>query len=340
MNEHDWLATKFETDRPRLRAVAYRMLGSRAEADDAVQEAWLRLSRSDTGAVENLDGWLTTIVARVSLNMLKSRASRREELIDPADVSAPATAEPEQETLLADSVGLALLVVLDTLTPAERLAFVLHDMFAVPFKEIAPIVDRSPAAVRQLASRARRRVQQTGAQDSPGPSDSSGAQDSPGPSDSSGARDSTGPSDNPSALDGTAGTETKEDLIRAFLAASREGNFDALLAMLDPDIVMRADQVAVQLGVAAAAEDRGVHTDQLGADAEVRGADAVGRIFASGAQAARPALIDGDAGLVWAPAGRPRVVFRFTVEAGTITAIDLRGDLDGLDITMLRNQKR
>jgi RNA polymerase sigma factor (sigma-70 family) len=329
MNEHDWLATKFETDRPRLRAVAYRMLGSRAEADDAVQEAWLRLSRSDTGAVENLDGWLTTIVARVSLNMLKSRASRREELIDPADVSAPATAEPEQETLLADSVGLALLVVLDTLTPAERLAFVLHDMFAVPFKEIAPIVDRSPAAVRQLASRARRRVQQTGAQDSPGPSDSSGA------------RDSTGPSGNPSALDGTAGTETKEDLIRAFLAASREGNFDALLAMLDPDIVMRADQVAVQLGVAAAAaEDRGVHTDQLGADAEVRGADAVGRIFASGAQAARPALIDGDAGLVWAPAGRPRVVFRFTVEAGTITAIDLRGDLDGLDITMLRNQKR
>jgi RNA polymerase sigma factor (sigma-70 family) len=329
MNEHDWLATKFETDRPRLRAVAYRMLGSRAEADDAVQEAWLRLSRSDTGAVENLDGWLTTIVARVSLNMLKSRASRREELIDPADVSAPATAEPEQETLLADSVGLALLVVLDTLTPAERLAFVLHDMFAVPFKEIAPIVDRSPAAVRQLASRARRRVQQTGAQDSTGPSDSSGA------------RDSTGPSGNPSALDGTAGTETKEDLIRAFLAASREGNFDALLAMLDPDIVMRADQVAVQLGVAAAAaEDRGVHTDQLGADAEVRGADAVGRIFASGAQAARPALIDGDAGLVWAPAGRPRVVFRFTVEAGTITAIDLRGDLDGLDITMLRNQKR
>jgi RNA polymerase sigma-70 factor (ECF subfamily) len=329
MNEHDWLATKFETDRPRLRAVAYRMLGSRAEADDAVQEAWLRLSRSDTGAVENLDGWLTTIVARVSLNMLKSRASRREELIDPADVSAPATAEPEQETLLADSVGLALLVVLDTLTPAERLAFVLHDMFAVPFKEIAPIVDRSPAAVRQLASRARRRVQQTGAQDSPDPWDSSGA------------RDSTGPSDSPSALDGTADTETKEDLIRAFLAASREGNFDALLAMLDPDIVMRADQIAVQLGVAAAAaEDRGVHTDQLGADAEVRGADAVGRIFASGAQAARPALIDGDAGLVWAPAGRPRVVFRFTVEAGTITAIDLRGDLDGLDITMLRNQKR
>jgi RNA polymerase sigma factor (sigma-70 family) len=328
MNEHDWLATKFETDRPRLRAVAYRMLGSRAEADDAVQEAWLRLSRSDTSAVENLDGWLTTIVARVSLNMLKSRASRREELIDPADVSAPATAEPEQETLLADSVGLALLVVLDTLTPAERLAFVLHDMFAVPFREIAPIVDRSPAAVRQLASRARRRVQQSAPQDSPDPADG------------------------PGALDGSAGTETKEDLIRAFLAASREGNFDALLAMLDPDIVMRADQIAVQLGVAAAeargadtaqlaaAEARGAGPAQLGAAAEVRGADTVGRIFASGAQAARPALIDGDAGLVWAPAGRPRVVFRFTVEAGTITAIDLQGDLDGLDITMLRNQRR
>jgi len=312
MNKHDWLASKFETDRPRLRAVAYRMLGSRAEADDAVQEAWLRLSRSDTSAVENLDGWLTTIVARVSLNMLKSRASRREELIDPADVSTPATADPEQETLLADSVGLALLVVLDTLTPAERLAFVLHDMFAVPFKEIAPIVDRSPAAVRQLASRARRRVQQTGTQDSPGPSDS------------------------PGALDSTAGTGTKENLIRAFLAASRSGNFDALLAMLDPDIVMRADPVAVQLGIAA--KVHGADAVQLGADAEVRGADAVGRIFASGAQAARPALIDGDAGLVWAPGGRPRVVFRFTVAAGTITAIDLQGDLDGLEITMLRNK--
>jgi RNA polymerase sigma factor (sigma-70 family) len=352
MNEHDWLATKFETDRPRLRAVAYRMLGSRAEADDAVQEAWLRLSRSDTSVVENLDGWLTTIVARVSLNMLKSRASRREELIDPADVSAPATADPEQETLLADSVGLALLVVLDTLTPAERLAFVLHDMFAVPFKEIAPIVDRSPAAVRQLASRARRRVQQTDIQDSTGALDSPRAPDSPHARDSTGAQDGPRAPDSPhardtpraldstGARDGTAGTETKEDLIRAFLAASREGNFDALLAMLDPDIVMRADQIAVQLGVAAAAEARGADTDQLGADAEVRGADAVGRIFASGAQAARPALIDGDAGLVWAPGGRPRVVFRFTVEAGTITAIDLQGDLDGLDITMLRNQRR
>jgi RNA polymerase sigma factor (sigma-70 family) len=316
MSEHDWLASRFETDRPRLRAVAYRMLGSRSEADDALQEAWLRLSRSDTSAVENLDGWLTTIVARVSLNMLKSRASRREEFIDPADVSAPATAEPEQETLLADSVGLALLVVLDTLTPAERLAFVLHDMFAVPFEEIAPIVDRSPAAARQLASRARRRVQQTGAQGRTGASDSTGAPDS--------------------IADSTAGTGTKENLIRAFLAASRSGNFDALLAMLDPDIVMRADPAAVQLG--AAVKVHGADAVQLGAAAEVRGADEVSRIFAAGARAARPALVNGDACLVWAAGGRPRVVFRFTVAAGTITAIDLQGDLDGLDITMLRNK--
>jgi RNA polymerase sigma factor (sigma-70 family) len=295
MNEHDRLAERFEQDRPRLRAVAYRVLGSLAEADDAVQEAWLRLSRSDTSAVENMSGWLTTIVARVSLNMLQSRASRREDLIDTADVSVPATADPEQEALLADSVGLAMLVVLDTLTPAERLAFVLHDMFAVPFEEIAPIVDRSPAAARQLASRARRQVQRAGAQDSGG------------------------------ALNSTEDTETKEDLVRAFLAASREGDFDALLAMLDPDIVLRADQVAVQLG----------------ADAEIRGADAVARSFAERrARAARPALIDGDAGLAWAQGGRPRVVFRFTIGNGTITAIDIQGDLAGLDITMLRNRRR
>jgi hypothetical protein len=193
---------------------------------------------------------------------------------------------------------------------------VLHDMFAVPFGEIAPIVDRSPAAARQLASRARRRVQQTGTQGRTGASDSTGAPDS--------------------IADSTAGTGTKEHLIRAFLAASRSGNFDALLAMLDPDIVMRADPAAVQLGTAA--KVHGADAVQLGADAEVRGADEVGRIFAAGAQAARPGLVNGDACLVWAPGGRPRVVFRFTVAGGTITAIDLQGDLDGLDITMLRNR--
>jgi RNA polymerase sigma factor (sigma-70 family) len=290
MSDHDWLATRFEADRPRLRAVAYRLLGSRAEADDAVQEAWLRLSRSDISAVQNLDGWLTTVVARVSLNMLKSRAARREDRLDLADVGGPGTADPEQETLLADSVGLALLVVLDTLTPAERLAFVLHDMFAVPFEEIAPIVHRSPAAARQLASRARRRVQRTD-----GPGDGAAAQ--------------------------AEQTDTKEDLIRAFLAASRGGDFEALLAMLDPGIVMRADQAAIQIGAAA----------------EVRGAGAVSRMFAGGARVARPALIDGQAGLIWSHGGQLRVAFRFTVEDGTITAIDLVGEPDGLDITVLRN---
>jgi RNA polymerase sigma factor (sigma-70 family) len=293
MSEQKFLAERFERERPRLRAVAYRMLGSVPEADDAVQEAWLRLSRSDTSDVTNLGAWLTTIVARVALNMLQSRASRREELTDAPDVRAPA-AGPEQETLLADSVGLALLVVLDTLTPAERLAFVLHDMFAVPFEEIAPIVDRSPAAARQLASRARRRIQRTGA----------------------GAGNSA---DGAQTREGLV--RTKEGLVRAFLAASREGNFDALLAMLDPGIVMRADQVAVQIG----------------ASAEVCGTDAVARVFAGGAKAARLALIDGEAGLVWFHGGRPRVAFRFTVAGGIITAIDLQGDPADADITTLRS---
>jgi len=301
MNEHDWLVERFETDRPRLRAVAYRMLGSLAEADDAVQETWIRLSCSDTSAVKNLSGWLTTIVARVSLNMLQSRASRREDLMDTAEASAPrgadATADPEQEALLADSVGHAMLIILDTLTPAERLAFVLHDMFTVPFEEIAPIVDRSPAAARQLASRARRRVQQNG-------SDTS--------------TQGTGPKG--ATADG--GTDTaqagKADLVRAFLAASREGNFEALLAMLDPGIVLRADQATVQMG----------------ADAEIRGADAVTSVFARRAWAPLPALIDGDPGLVWVQRGRPHVVFRFTVDDGKITAIDLQAELAGLDIAM------
>src|SRR6266436_3710909 len=213
MHEHDWLAERFEENRPHLRAVAYRMLGSSAEADDAVQEAWLRLSRSGTSGVENLGGWLTTVVARVCLNMLRSRTSRREE---PLGVHVPEPIlsredgiDPEHEALLADSVGLALLVVLETLAPAERLAFVLHDMFAVPFDEIAPIVGRSPAAARQLASRARRRVQ--------------GASTVPG-----------------------ADLTRQREVVDAFLAASRAGDFDAPLALLDPDVVLRADHAAVQ----------------------------------------------------------------------------------------------
>src|SRR5438477_2141872 len=208
MDQQEWLAREFEDHRPHLRAVAYRMLGSLSEADDAVQDAWLRLRRTDTSEVENLRGWLTTIVARVALNMLRARRTRREQpldvhvpdpIIDPADGT-----DPEHEALLADSVGLALLVVLETLNPAERLAFVLHDMFAVPFEEIAPIVERSPAATRQLASRARRRVQ--------------GQRAIP-----------------------DADMDRQREVVAAFLAASRGGDFDALLALLDPDVVLRAD---------------------------------------------------------------------------------------------------
>ena len=279
MSEHDWLAERFEENRPHLRAVAYRMLGSSAEADDAVQETWLRLSRAGVGGVENLGGWLTTIVARVSLNMLRSRTLRREEPMDPPTTGQPVApppngTDPEHEAVLADSVGLALLVVLDTLTPAERLAFVLHDMFAVPFEEIAPIVERSPVATRQLASRARRRVQEAGPGDPPGE------------------------------------ISRRREVVAAFLAASREGDFDALLTMLDPDIVLRADNAAAQMG----------------ADAEAIGPRAVAGIFSGRAKALRPALIDGAPGAVWTYRGETRVVFAFTFTGGTITAIEQIAD--------------
>ena len=278
MSEHDWLAERFEENRPHLRAVAYRMLGSSAEADDAVQETWLRLSRAGVGGVENLGGWLTTIVARVSLNMLRSRTLRREEPIDPPatgqPVAPPNGTDPEHEAVLADSVGLALLVVLDTLTPAERLAFVLHDMFAVPFEEIAPIVERSPVATRQLASRARRRVQEAGPGDPPGE------------------------------------ISRRREGVAAFLAASREGDFDALLTMLDPDIVLRADTAAAQMG----------------ADAEAIGPRAVAGTFSGRAKALRPALIDGAPGAVWTYRGETRVVFAFTFAGGTITALEQIAD--------------
>src|SRR2546426_4921669 len=258
MDDRGWLATRFEENRTHLKAVAYRMLGSVSEAEDAVQDAWLRLSRSDTSGVENLDGWLTTIVARVCLDMLRSRKSRREE---PLGAQAPEMivsreegVDPEREALLADSVGLALLVVLETLAPAERVAFVLHDMFDLPFDEIAPIVGRSPTAARQLASRARRRAQ--------------GA-----------------------ALVSEPALPRQRKVVDAFLAASRGGDFEALLAVLDPEVVLRADRAAVQIG----------------ASGEVRGAAAVARTFAGRAKEAQPALIDGAAGLVGAPGGRPRV---------------------------------
>ena len=288
MEGHAWLVERFEENRSHLRAVAYRMLGSRTDADDAVQVAWIRLSRADTSGVGNLGGWLTTVVARVCLDMLRSRKVRREEPLG-AHVPEPTVSRedrthPEHDALLADSVGLALLVVLETLAPAERVAFVLHDMFDLPFDEIAPIVGRSPAAARQLASRARRRVQGVTAPD----------------------------------VDRTR----QRALVGAFLAASRDGDFEALLAVLDPDVLVRADAEAVRMG----------------ASAEVRGAPAAADTFKGRARAAQPALVNGAAGLVWVAGGRPRVVFEFTTAGGKIVAIDLVADperLGQLDLAVL-----
>ena len=286
MDEHGGLAERFDANRTHLRAVAYRMLGSRSEAEDAVQEAWLRLSRSETSGVENLSGWLTTVVARVCLDILRSRKSRREESLhahvpEPipafAGTSREAGTDPEHEVLLAESVGLALLVVLETLAPAERVAFVLHDMFDLPFDEIAPIVGRSPTAARQLASRARRRVK--------------GAAAVP-----------------------DADRTRQRQVVDAFLAASSGGDFDALLAVLDPDVVLRADRAAVQAG----------------ASREVRGAAAVAETFKGRARAAQPAIVNGAVGLVWAPHGEPRVAFGFTIIAGKIVEIDLVADPERL----------
>jgi RNA polymerase sigma factor (sigma-70 family) len=319
MDEHEWLAARFETDRPRLRAVAYRVLGSRAEADDAVQEAWLRVSRSDVTAVENMSSWLTTVVARVSLNLLQSRKSRRENLTDtPESEDSPRrdpAADPEQEALLAESVGAAMFLVLDTLTPAERLAFVLHDMFMVPFEEIAPILDRTPAAARQLASRARRRFQRQGvAPDATDPV----AREVPGPAETA---------DTPQA--------DNADFVDAFLSASRKGDFEALLAILAPDIVVRADQAAVRMGAATGmATAMGMPTE-TGAPQEIRGADAVARAFAKLSWAPVPALVDGAAALAYVRGGVPQGIVRFTIADGLITGIDCQGDLTGLDIIVL-----
>jgi RNA polymerase sigma-70 factor, ECF subfamily len=288
----DWLAQQFEENRPHLRAVAYRMLGSISEADDALQEAWLKLSRSDASGVENLKGWLTTIVGRVCLDMLRSHASRREEplgthLPDPI-VSRAEGIEPEHEALLADSVGLALLVVLETLAPAERLAFVLHDMFSLPFEEIAPIVGRSPAATRQLASRARRRVQ--------------GAAISP-----------------------EVDLAHQREVVDAFLAAARDGDFEALVAVLDPEVVLRSDGGVVRPD----------------ASLVVHGARAVAEqalIFSGLFPFVRPAVVNGAAGVVVAPHGRPFSVMGFTVREGKIVEIDVLADparLEQLDLAVL-----
>lgn len=273
MGDGDWLAERFEEHRARLRAAAYRMLGSPYEADDAVQEAWLRFSRSDTSAVENLGSWLMTVVSRVCLNTLQARRSRPEtpvgtDLPEPAG-SPQAGSDPEQEAILADSIGLALLVVLDALAPAERVAWVLHDMFAVPFEEIAPIVGRSTPAARQLASRARRRVQGQGA-----------SQD--------------------------AGGIRQTELVSAFLAASRNGDFSALLAILDPDVVLLADETAVKMGMAA----------------QTRGTQGV-LTFSKYAGGALPAVVNGAAGAVWMVGGRPRVAYSFTISGDKIIRIEL-----------------
>ena len=279
MQDHDLLAERFEANRTELRAVAYRMLGSASEADDAVQEAWLRLSRADGSDIANLRGWLTTVVARVCLDMLRSRTSRREEPLAPGLHEPIARDEdgldPEHAAVVADSVGLAMLVVLDTLPPAERVAFVLHDMFAVPFDEIAPIVGRSSDATRQLASRARRRVQGASA-------------------------------------DPVADRARQREVVEAFLAAARDGRFEALVALLDPDVVVRADRAAVQAG----------------ASEEVRGADAVAGTFSGRARAARPALVGGAVGLVWTQQGQPRMVFDFTIADGKVVQIELIADAE------------
>jgi RNA polymerase sigma-70 factor (ECF subfamily) len=292
MDQGDWLAERFEEHRPRLRAVAYRMLGSLSEADDAVQEAWLRLSQSDASEIENLGGWLTTVVARVSLNMLRARRSRGEEPLD-GHVPEPVIdrvdgSDPEHEALLADSVGLALLVVLDTLSPAERLALVLHDMFAVPFDEIALILDRSPQAARQLASRARRRVQ----------------------------RENAVPD---------ADLETQREVVQAFLAAARDGDFEALLAVLDPDVVRRADRGAVALGVPRVVR---------GAAIVARGALAFQRLDVE----VRLALVNGAVGSVSLRDGRPLTLAGFTIRDRRIVAVDILTDserLGELDLTVL-----
>jgi RNA polymerase sigma-70 factor (ECF subfamily) len=278
------LAERFEADRARLEAVAYRLLGSSGEADDAVQEAWLRLSRSDTSEVENLSGWLTTVVSRVCLDMLRSRRSRREEPLAPDDRLIPDVVDPEHEAVLADSVGLAMQTVLQRLGPAERVAFVLHDVFGLSFDEIAGIVDRSPAATRQLASRGRRRVQ--------GTSEEGRAED----------------------------LVRHRDLVEAFFKASRDGNFEALLAVLDPDVALRLDEAALRMG-----QRTGWLTSEL------VGAAAVAQQFNGAAQAAQVALLDGVPGGVWMGGGRPVVAFAFTARDGKVAEIELIADAERLN---------
>lgn len=292
MNEGTWLAERFDAQRGRLRGVAFRMLGSLSEAEDAVQETWLRLDRTDSEGLQNLDAWLTTVITRVCLNMLRSRRTRREESLElqTSDQAAQPdeVGDPEQEAVLADSVGTAMLVVLDTLSPAERLAFVLHDMFAVPFDEIGPMIDRTPTAARQLASRARRRVK-----------------------------------------GGTTAHEAdvarQRSVVEAFLAASRSGDLEALVAVLDPDVVLHADRQAGP--TAEPIVMRGAHHVARGA-----------RLASERAKSSEPALVNGAVGLVMAPGGRLSLVLAFTVANGKVTEIDVIADPDrlhSLDLAVL-----
>src|SRR5262245_17831492 len=292
MSNQEWLAERFENHRQRLNALAYRILGSHAEAEETVQEAWIRLSRSDANQVEDLGRWLRTVVSRLCLNVLQSRRARAEEHLELAAQetlpSQDARTDPEQEALLADSIGLALLVVLDQLTPSERVAFVLHDMFEVPFDEIAPVLGKSAVAARQLASRARRRVRQANAPAHPD-------------------------------------VRHHRRLVSAFLAASRNRDFEALLRHLDPSVVMRVDKTSLELG-----------------GAEIRGSQAVARAFVGRLGGAQPALVNGVLGAVWAPRGEPRVVFTFTVVGNKIGEVELIDDPErirrlSLDLDVLKH---
>jgi RNA polymerase sigma factor (sigma-70 family) len=278
----DHLAGQFEANRRRLQSLAYRMLGSLTEAEDAMQETWMRLNRSDPGSIDNLSGWLTTVLSRVCLGVLRSRRTRHEEPMV-GDEPESEIAGPEEEAILADALGPALLLVLDALGPSERLAFVLHDLFGLPFEDIAPIVDRSPAAARQLASRARRRVQ---------------GHNGPHPGD----------------------RRRQQEIVEAFLAASRHGDFETLVSLLDPDAVLRADRAAVD--AATANRDRGAPL----LAPEVRGGRAVAAVLSGRAAAAEVALIEGAPGAVWAPGGRPRAVFAFRVVGDTVTEIEIVTD--------------
>ena len=296
MENKNWLEDNFEETRHRLLAIAYRMLGSADEAEDAVQEAWIRLTRSESEKIENINGWLTTVVTRVCLDMLRSRKSRREDPLDEKVYEIPSeeSGNPEDDFLLADSVGPAMLVILDLLTPTERIAFVLHDLFDLSFEEIAPIISRSEMATRQLASRARRRI-----------------------------RGASTPKED---------IERQKEVVSAFLAASREGNFEALIKVLHPDVILRADETAIK--ISESRKSKGAPQFQH----EIRGAKNVADTFKGKAAAAQLALVNGMAGATWAPGGKPVVAFFFSLKGGTISAIDIVMDpqkLSAIEIEML-----